>query len=56
MLQVFITEASAVAEVKRFLVEKTRLNPTAFHVNYLEEIPKNEAGKTQYAALEPFYD
>ena len=55
-MQVFITEASAVAEVKRFLVEKTRLNPTAFHVNYLEEIPKNEAGKTQYAALEPFYD
>lgn len=34
-----------------FLAEKTKLHPSAFTVRLLEEIPKNEAGKTQYGQL-----
>lgn len=41
--------------VKSFLSEKTGLNPIAFTVQYIPEIPKNEAGKTQYAKLEQYY-
>ena len=55
-MHVFITEKGACAAVKKFLAEKTRLNSTAFHVQALEEIPKNDAGKIQYAALEQYYD
>jgi acyl-coenzyme A synthetase/AMP-(fatty) acid ligase len=38
--------------IKNFLVETTRLNPSAFEVALVPEIPKNEAGKTLYAKLE----
>ena len=55
-MHVFITEKDACAAVKEFLAEKTRLNSTAFHVLAVEEIPKNDAGKIQYAALEQYHD
>lgn len=55
-MYIFVTDESRTAEVKRFLAEKTRLNPAAFHVRYLAEISKNEVGKTRYAELEKYYD
>lgn len=55
-MYVFMTNESRAVELKRFLAEKTRLHPSAFHVRYLAEIPKNDAGKTLYAVLEEFYD
>ena len=55
-MYIFVTDESRTAEVKRFLAEKTRLNPAAFHVRYLAEISKNEVGKTLYAELEKYYD
>ncbi|WP_298069593.1 AMP-binding protein [uncultured Mailhella sp.] len=55
-MQVFVTDEGAAAEVKHFLAEKTRLNPSAFHVHVLESIPKSESGKTRYATLEQLYD
>lgn len=55
-MHVFITNENHLVEVKRFLTEKTKLNASAFHIHYLEEIPKNDAGKTLYAALEKYYD
>lgn len=39
-------------KAKRFLAERTGLNPAAFSVKYVVEIPKNEAGKTLYKKLE----
>jgi acyl-coenzyme A synthetase/AMP-(fatty) acid ligase len=53
-ISVFVTEKEdeVVAKIKRFLVEKTRLNNKAFTVKYLSEIPKNEAGKTLYRKLQ----
>jgi acyl-coenzyme A synthetase/AMP-(fatty) acid ligase len=55
-LYIFITDVMRNSEVKHFLSEKTGLNPMAFVVKYLPNIPKNEAGKTQYHVLEAYYD
>lgn len=56
-LYVFVTtqEEEVKAEIKQFLAEKTGLNHKAFTVRYIEQIPKNEAGKTLYIKLEEFY-
>lgn len=49
---VAITDADQTTAVRRFISEKTGLNPTAFHVNALQTIPRNNAGKTLYSELE----
>lgn len=56
-LYAFVTtsDEDVKTEVKRFLAEKTSLNHKAFTVQYIEQIPKNEAGKTLYIKLEEFY-
>lgn len=53
LLEVFVTSMSEELrkQIKTFLVEQTGLNPAAFSVKYVEEIPKNEAGKTLYSKL-----
>lgn len=51
-MDVYITSNAELGRVKEFLVNKTKLNPAAFHIKYLSEIPKNEAGKTLYSKLE----
>lgn len=50
-MSVYIIDAGKAEDVKEFLVKKTKLNPSAFHVEWIGEIPKNEAGKTLYAKL-----
>ena len=53
-LHAYVTECDAQIQenIKTFLAEKTRLNPIAFSVEYIEKIPKNESGKTLYHELE----
>ena len=57
-LYVFLTGASVrrAEQVHHFLAEKTGLHPSAFVVKQIEEIPKNESGKTLYGQLEEYYD
>lgn len=57
-LYIFLTNSSEKlkTDVKRFLAEKTGLNPAAFVVKDIDNIPKNESGKTLYIKLEEFYD
>lgn len=57
-LCVFLTGASVqrLEQVHHFLAEKTGLHPSAFVVKKIEQIPKNEAGKTLYSKLEEYYD
>jgi acyl-coenzyme A synthetase/AMP-(fatty) acid ligase len=50
-MKVYITGAGKAEEIKKFLVNKTKLNPSAFEVMEIAEIPKNEAGKTLYSKL-----
>jgi acyl-CoA synthetase (AMP-forming)/AMP-acid ligase II len=56
-LKIFITsdDEDKKAKVKSFLSEKMGLHPTAFAVQFIPEIPKNEAGKIQYIKLEMYY-
>ncbi|WP_443826191.1 AMP-binding protein [Desulfovibrio sp.] len=55
-MHVFVTDKRQEEEVRKLLSEKTRLHPSAFHVQHIDEIPKNDAGKTLYAALSKYYD
>lgn len=52
LMKIFITDEAKSFEVVQFLTQKTGLNKSAFNVIYIEEIPKNESGKTLYAELE----
>lgn len=54
-MHVFITDGLKASEVLGFLTEKTGFNHIAFTITAVEVIPKNEAGKTLYAALEKYY-
>lgn len=55
-MYIFVTEESIMEDVRHFISEKTKLNPTAFKVVKIDEIPKNDAGKTLYKELEKYYD
>lgn len=51
-MRIYITDELYENDVKKFISEKTNLNPRAFEVKYIKEIPKNDAGKKQYQILE----
>jgi acyl-coenzyme A synthetase/AMP-(fatty) acid ligase len=55
-IRVFITDGSASEAVKSYLAQTCRLHHSALRVAGIAEIPKNRAGKTLYAQLEPLYD
>ena len=52
LLKVFVTDTSVAKEdIITFLAAKTNLNARAFAVEYIDEIPRNDSGKVQYAKL-----
>lgn len=51
-MKIFITDISYKDEIINFISEKTGLNRAAFKVEFIREIPKNEAGKVLYKNLE----
>lgn len=55
-MYIFVTSENGHDEVKKYIAETTGLNSAAFKVKYINEIPKNEAGKTLYIKLEAHYD
>lgn len=54
-LYIFDRNENILPDMKRFLAEKTGLNPAAFKTMRLDEIPHNESGKVVYKALEKYY-
>ena len=54
-MDIYITDDNYKKEVSDFISQKTGLNFTAFRVIVINEIPKNEAGKTLYKNLEPVH-
>lgn len=54
-MYLFVTDETLAEDVKRFVVHKTGLNPVAFQTIVIEEIPKNDAGKTLYQELSKYY-
>lgn len=54
-MYLFVTDNAISGDVKGFVVSKTGLNPAAFQVIVMDEIPKNDSGKTLYKELEKYY-
>ena len=51
-MKIFITSPGREKEIRQFISNKTGINPLAFEVVFIAEIPKNEAGKTIYTKLD----
>lgn len=52
---IFVTNDIYAEAVVNFVSEKTGLNPVAFKAIVIDEIPKNDAGKTLYKELGKYY-
>lgn len=55
-MYIFVTDEKAADKVRDFVIEKTKLNPAAFKMIVIEEIPKNDSGKTLYKELTKYYE
>lgn len=55
-MYLFVTDSTIADEVRDFVVFKTKLNPSAFKTIVIDEIPKNDAGKTLYKELAKYYN
>jgi len=54
-MYLFLTDKGLSDKVKQFVSSMTKLNPAAFEIVIIDEIPKNDAGKTLYKVLEKYY-
>ncbi len=54
-MYIFVTDAKKTKTVLEFVSNKTRLNPAAFKVIVINDIPKNDSGKTLYKELAKYY-
>ena len=55
-MYIFITDEKMADPVREFVIEKTKLNPVAFKSIVIDEIPKNDSGKTLYKELTKYYE
>lgn len=55
-MYIFVTDEKYSETVRDFVIGKTKLNPAAFKVVVIDEIPKNESGKTLYKELTKYYE
>lgn len=55
-MYIFVTDEVKAEEVREYVVYKTKLNPAAFKTIIIDEIPKNDAGKTLYRELTKYYE
>ena len=55
-MYIFVTDEKYREPVKSYIAGKTRLNPAAFKVLFIDEIPKNDSGKTLYKELSKYYE
>lgn len=53
---IFLTDEILAVDVKDYVSKTTKLNPVAFKTVVIDEIPKNDSGKTKYTDLEKYYD
>ncbi len=55
-MYIFLTDKVLAEKVRAFAATKTGLNPAAFKAIVIEEIPKNDSGKTLYKELSKYYE
>lgn len=51
LMTIFVTDENILDEVRNLIAEKTHINLSAIKVCYIDEIPRNEAGKLLYTKL-----
>ncbi|MDR1921726.1 MAG: AMP-binding protein [Candidatus Adiutrix sp.] len=56
LMYIFVADQTVAGEITAFVAETLRINQAAFRLKPLACLPKNESGKTLYAALEDYYD
>ena len=54
-MYIFVTDRDKADAVRDYVISKTKLNPVAFKVVVIDEIPKNDSGKTLYNELIKYY-
>ena len=54
-MYIFVTDEKVAGAVRDFVISKTKLNPVSFKVLVIDEIPKNDSGKTLYKELTKYY-
>ena len=55
-MYIFLTDEEIASDVRQYVAEKTRINPVAFKMFVIDEIPKNESGKILFSALTQYYE
>ena len=55
-MYLFVTDEKYAGSVREYVIRKTKLNPAAFQVIVIDEIPKNDSGKTLYKELTKYYE
>lgn len=55
-MYIFVTDSDKADAVRDYVIGKTKLNPVAFKVVVIDEIPKNDSGKTLYKELTKYYE
>lgn len=55
-LYLFVVDEKMAEPVRNYVIEKTKLNPAAFKAIVIDEIPKNDSGKTLYKELNKYYE
>ncbi len=51
-MRIYVTTEQFHEEIKHYIAEKTNINSASFRVEYIEKLPRNEAGKILYSRLE----
>lgn len=55
LVYIFLTKPEHKEEIKKYLSNKTGLNPTAFKIVIIDTIPKNDSGKILYTTLSEYF-
>ncbi|MDF2537849.1 MAG: Long-chain-fatty-acid--CoA ligase [Herbinix sp.] len=53
---IFITDTTLIYDVKEYISDKLKMNPSSFSVTPIKQIPKNNAGKILYNELNHYYE
>ena len=55
-MYIFVTDKELAEPVRKYIISKTKLNTAAFKTIVIDEIPKNESGKTLYKELSKYIE
>ena len=51
-MTIFVTNKERHQEIRKYIAERTRINAAGFKIEYIESIPRNDAGKALYRVLD----